>query len=81
MAESKLLTNEEIMDFAGQTNYATTRTYYIFSELTPEDRKEAYEKVFCKSVTNCNKTAWVLDNKKALKIKAFSLKSTAEDGT
>lgn len=57
MAESKLLTNEEIMDFAGHTNYATTRTYYIFSELTPEDRKEAYEKALCKSVTNCNKTA------------------------
>lgn len=57
MAESKLLTNEEIMDFAGHTNYTTTKTYYIFSELTPDDRKEAYETALCKSVTNCNKPA------------------------
>lgn len=57
MAKSKLLSDEEIMKFAGHNDYATTKTYYIFDEETPEDKKEAFEKALCQSVTKCNKTA------------------------
>ena len=57
MAKSKLLTDEEIMKFAGHNDYATTKTYYIFDEETPEDKREAFEKALCQSVTNCTITA------------------------
>lgn len=57
MAKSKLLTDEEIMQFAGHSDYTTTKTYYIFDEETPEDKKETFERVLCQGVTKCNKTA------------------------
>lgn len=51
MAESNLLTDKEIMEFAGHNDFNTTRTYYIFRKDTPEERKEAFEQALCKSVT------------------------------
>ncbi len=50
MAASGQIPEEEIMNFAGHKNYQTTKTYYIFSKVTPEERKTAFEKVLSKGI-------------------------------
>lgn len=60
MIESKVLTNEEIKNFAGHEDFSTTERYYEYATQSLSNRADAFEQALSrcpKSVTNCNHSA------------------------